>query len=76
MIRRRSMLRIAPMLRNATTAWLPEQLRRDSAAMRVEEVKDDAPSLEVDTVESMQKDADEAGRAAERADAEKDAPKK
>ncbi len=43
--------------------YLPEQLTEASRNIQVEKVKDDTPSLEVDTMEKMQEQADREGAA-------------
>jgi tripartite ATP-independent transporter DctM subunit len=46
----------------AIATYLPEQLQKAAREMPVEQIKDDAPSLEQDTLESMQEQADREGQ--------------
>jgi tripartite ATP-independent transporter DctM subunit len=41
--------------------WFPEYLQEEARNVQVEQVKDDAPSLEQDTMESMQEQSDREG---------------
>jgi tripartite ATP-independent transporter DctM subunit len=45
--------------------WFPEYLQAEARNVQVEQVKDDAPSLEQDTMESMQEQADREGASGE-----------
>jgi tripartite ATP-independent transporter DctM subunit len=45
--------------------WFPEYLQEEARNMPVEQVKDDAPSLEQDTMEKMQEQSDREGEAGE-----------
>jgi len=45
--------------------WFPEYLQEEARNMPVEQVKDDAPSLEQDTLESMQEQSDREGSSGE-----------
>jgi TRAP-type mannitol/chloroaromatic compound transport system permease large subunit len=45
--------------------WFPEYLQAEARNVQVEQVKDDAPSLEQDTLESMQEQSDREGASGE-----------
>jgi tripartite ATP-independent transporter DctM subunit len=45
--------------------WFPEYLQAEARNVQVEQVKDDAPSLEHDTLESMQEQSDREGSSGE-----------
>ena len=45
--------------------WFPEYLQEEARNVQVEQVKDDAPSLEQDTMESMQEQSDREGESGE-----------
>jgi len=45
--------------------WFPEYLQEEARNVQVEQVKDDAPSLEQDTLESMQEQSDREGSSGE-----------
>jgi tripartite ATP-independent transporter DctM subunit len=45
--------------------YLPEQLKEASGSIQIEQIKDDTPSLEVDTMEKMQEQSDREGAAAQ-----------
>ena len=45
--------------------YLPEQLQEASRTMQIEKVQDDAPSLEVDTMERMREQSEQQGAAAQ-----------
>jgi tripartite ATP-independent transporter DctM subunit len=46
--------------------YLPEQLNEASRSVQIEQIKDDTPSLEVDTMEKMQEQSDREGAAEEK----------
>ncbi len=45
--------------------YLPEQLKEASRSIQIEQIKDDTPSLEVDTMEKMQEQSEREGAAAQ-----------
>jgi hypothetical protein len=45
--------------------WFPEYLQAEARNVQVEQVKDDAPSLEQDTMESMQEQSEREGASGE-----------
>jgi len=45
--------------------YLPEQLNEASRSVQIEQIKDDTPSLEVDTMEKMQEQSERQGAAAQ-----------